>query len=394
MPSKKKPTAASGKTPTASNQPTMSAAKATVTAWFERWKQLLCPAWTAWTAWRETIAIPTNVRRYARFGGAGLVAVIIVLSGYLWAIHRPLDFGEQTWAIQSGDTLKQVATQLVERGVIDQKWVLTLLAGDRDRHIRPGEYRFPPGTSLDDFMQSIVRGRSQIGIKVTILEGWTFRQMRAHLRKARKLKADTAGLSDQQIMAQLGHPELHPEGRFFPDTYTYTAGESDLSIYRKAFELMQKKLDYAWENRDDDLILADKDEALIMASIIEKESWVAEEKRKIAGVFYNRLKKKMRLQTDPTVIYGLGAKFNGNLTRAHLKADTPYNTYTRKGFPPTPISLPGDDSLAATMHPEHTDAYYFVAKGGGLHQFSVTLAQHNKAVWEHIRRARRNKKTQ
>ena len=321
---------------------------------------------------------------------------MVFVVGLLWAINRPLDFGDQTWVIKPGDTLGQVATQLVERDVIAQTALLKLLAyrGDRGRRIRFGEYRFPPGTSLREFLQRIVRGQGRVGIKVTILEGWTFSRMRAHLRDARKLKQITATMSDQQIMAQLGHPELHPEGRFFPDTYAYTAGESDLSIYRKAFELMQKKLDYAWENRDDDLILADKDEALIMASIIEKESWVAEEKRKIAGVFYNRLKKKMRLQTDPTVIYGLGAKFNGNLTRAHLKADTPYNTYTRKGFPPTPISLPGDDSLAATMHPEHTDAYYFVAKGGGLHQFSVTLAQHNKAVWEHIRRAKRNKKTQ
>ncbi len=321
---------------------------------------------------------------------------MVFVVGLLWAINRPLDFGDQTWVIKPGDTLGQVATQLVERDVIAQTALLKLLAyrGDRGRRIRFGEYRFPPGTSLREFLQRIVRGKGRVGIKVTILEGWTFSRMRAHLRDARKLKADTAGMSDQQIMAKLGHAQLHPEGRFFPDTYTYTAGESDLSIYREAFELMQKKLDYAWENRDDDLILADKDEALIMASIIEKESWVAEEKRKIAGVFYNRLKKKMRLQTDPTVIYGLGPKFNGNLTRAHLKADTPYNTYTRNGFPPTPISLPGDDSLAATMHPEHTDAYYFVAKGGGLHQFSVTLAQHNKAVWEHIRRARRNKKTQ
>ena len=400
MPYKKKPAPASGKNPSASNKPTASRAQATQSAWFKRCQQWLKPLrWRAWTARtartarREKIATPSQARLYARFGGAGLVAVIIVIGGYLWAIHRPLDFGEQIWAIESGDTLKQVATQLVERGVIEQKWVLTVLAGDRDRQIRPGEYRFPPGTSLDDFVRNIVSGRSQVGFRVTIIEGWTFHQMRAHLRKARKLKPDTASMSNRQIMAKLGHPKLHPEGRFFPDTYTYTAGQSDLSIYREAFELMQKKLEHAWETRDDDLNLADQEQALILASIIQKESWVAEEQRKVAGVFYNRLKKKMRLQTDPTVIYGLGTKFNGNLTRAHLKADTPYNTYTRNGFPPTPISLPGDAALAAAMRPQHTEAYYFVAKGGGLHQFSVTLEQHNQAVWEHIRRAKRNKKT-
>lgn len=347
----------------------------------------------AWLKRLGPIQCPANAR--PAVVGLGLLGLIVV-GGYLWAIHRPLDFGEQTWVIKPGDTLSQVAAQLMEREVIAQTLMLKLLAyhDDLGRQIRAGEYRFPPGTSLNEFLQRVVSGKGQIGIKVIILEGWTFHQMRAHLRKARELKQVTAGMSDRQIMAELGHPELHPEGRFFPDTYSYTAGQTDLSIYREAFQLMRKKLDLAWENRADDLLLADPNEALIMASIIEKESWIAEEQRKIAGVFYNRMVKKMRLQTDPTVIYGLGSGFNGNLTRAHLKADTPYNTYTRNGLPPTPISLPSDDSLEAAMHPTSTDAYYFVASGGGRHQFSETLEQHNKAVSEYIRRKKSSKKKQ
>ena len=353
-----------------------AAASASASAWLKRVGRL---------GWSK---IQAKARRYAGIALWGLLGFLVIISGYLWAIHRPLDFGEQTWVIKSGDTLNRVAMQLIDREVIDYALVLKLLAykGDRGRQIRAGEYRFPPKTSLNEFLQRIVSGRGQVGIKVTIIEGWAFRHMRAHLRKAPKLKQVTAEMSDRQIMAELGHPNLYPEGQFFPDTYTYTAGQSDLSIYRKAFQLMRNKLDLAWENRASGLILADQNEALIMASIIEKESWVAKEQPKIAGVFYNRLKKGMRLQTDPTVIYGLGAGFDGNLTRAHLKADTHYNTYTRKGLPPTPISLPGDDAIKAALHPISTDAYYFVAKGGGKHQFSETLAQHNKAVQEYIRR--------
>ncbi len=337
--------------------------------------------------------IPAKAQPVIIYAGLGLLGLSIALGGFLWAIHRPLDFGEQVWVIKPGDTLNQVATQLVEQGVIKQTVLLKLLAyrGDLGRQMRSGEYRFPPATSLNEFLQRISRGKGQIGIKVTILEGWTFRQMRAHLRIARNLKSVTAGLSDRQIMAQLGHPKLHPEGRFFPDTYAYVSGQTDLSIYRKAYRLMQDKLDFAWENREDDLRLANKEEALIMASIVQKESWVTDEQPEIAGVFYNRLKKGMRLQTDPTVIYGLGVNFDGNLTRAHLKADTPYNTYTRNGFPPTPISLPGDDALAAVMHPKRTTAYYFVAKGGGRHHFSQTLAEHNKAVRAYLRKLKQQK---
>ena len=352
---------------------------------------------SAWLQRRfKNLKRPAKPRR-AVLVKLGLAAGLIVVLGYgYWTINRPLDFGEQTWVIKPGDTLGQVAAQLVERDVIAHALPLKLLAykGDRGRHIRSGEYRIPPQTSLKEFLRRIVNGKGQVGIKVTIIEGWTFREMRAHLKKARKLKHDTAGMSDRQIMAKLGHPDLHPEGRFFPDTYTYATGQSDLSVYRAAFDLMREKLDFAWEKRAPHLKLANRDEALILASIIEKESWIAEEKRKIAGVFYNRLAKKMRLQTDPTVIYGLGPKFNGNLTRAHLKIDTIYNTYTRKGLPPTPISLPGADALTAAVRPAPTKAYYFVASVGGRHQFSETLAEHNRAVRAHVRRYKNAQKKQ
>ena len=320
-----------------------------------------------------------------------LITLSVAFGYYYRAINRALDFGEQTLVITHGDTLGQVALQLVERGVIDETRWLRLLArkDDLGRQIHPGIYRFPEGTTLTEFMQRIAHGKGLVGSRVTILEGWNFKRMRKKLRQSPNLKQTTAAMTGKQIMAKLGHPDLHPEGQFFPDTYYYTAGQTDLSIYRQAFQLMRKKLDLAWENRADNLQIASKEEALIMASIIEKESYIAEEQRRVAGVFHNRLKKGMRLQTDPTVIYGMGAAYKGNITRAHLKIDTPYNTYRRNGLTPTPISLPGEDALEAAVNPVETDAYYFVSKGSGLHQFSETLAQHNQAVNEHIRKRKR-----
>ena len=322
-------------------------------------------------------------------GAAGYAGYAGFERYYNWAINRALDFGEQTWVIKYGDTLSQVALQLVERDVIDKTWPLKLLAhrkGDLDRQIHPGIYRFPEGTTLTEFLQRIVNGKGQVGARVTILEGWTFKQMREKLRQAPNLKQTTAAMSGEQIMAELGHPELHPEGQFFPDTYHYITSQTDLSLYRQAFQLMRKKLDLAWESRADNLQISSKDDALIMASIIEKESYIAEEQRMVASVFHNRLKKGMRLQTDPTVIYGLGDAYKGNLTRAHLKKDGRYNTYRRNGLTPTPISLPGEDALEAAVNPVRTEYYYFVSKGDGLHKFSETLVQHNRAVNRYIRK--------
>ena len=324
---------------------------------------------------------------------AGLVTVILAAIGfYSWETNRLRDFGAHIWVIESGDSLGKVANKLVDNGVINNSVILRILAsGKAARTIQAGEYRFDKHMSLREFLDNVTRGKSQVGIKLTILEGWNFNQLRSELSRSTKLNHITATMSGGEIMAELGYPNLHPEGRFFPDTYYYKAGETDLSVYRQAFELMQQKLDDAWRKRKADLPLTTKNEILIMASIIAKESYVAAEQPRIAAVFYNRLNKGMRLQTDPTVIYGLGEKFDGNLTRRHLKSDTPYNTYTRNGLPPTPISLPGWDALIAAARPARTDEYYFVASGGGRHHFSKTLQQHNAAVRKYILNRAANK---
>jgi len=318
-----------------------------------------------------------------------LTVVALAVLYYAWAVNRPLDFGDEVWVIAPGDTLSAVAARLVEREVIAESVSLKLLArpGDLGRQVRSGAYRFPAGISLREFLRRVVTGAGQVGIKITFIEGWTFAQMRAEIAAAPRLKHTTAGLSEADIMAALGAPGVHPEGRFFPDTYRYAAGQTDLSVYRQAYQLMQDKLAAAWAARDDGVPLESAGEALIIASIIEKESQITAEQPRIAGVFYNRLRAGMRLQTDPTVIYGLGERLRGKLRRKHLRIDTPYNTYTRHGLPPTPISLPGADALRAAVRPESTDAYYFVASGGGAHHFSATLDQHNRAVRRY--RARR-----
>lgn len=350
-----------------------------------RWRKAAA-AWAArqWTRWWPT----SRPRQVVAAAGLAMFGALVVAGGYYaWAVNRALDFGDAVWVIERGDTLSAIAERLVARGVIAETVSLRLLArpGDLGRQVRSGAYRFPPGISLRQFLRRVVTGAGQVGIKITFIEGWTFARMRAELRAAPKLRHATAGMSGADIMAALGAPGVHPEGRFFPDTYRYAAGQTDLSVLRQAYQLMQDKLAGAWAARSRKVPLDSADEALIVASIIEKESQIRAEQPRIAGVFYNRLRKGMRLQTDPTVIYGLGANLRGKLRRKHLRIDTPYNTYTRHGLPPTPISLPGADALRAAVQPQATEAYYFVAKGGGAHHFSVTLDQHNKAVRKYAR---------
>ncbi len=302
------------------------------------------------------------------------------------AVTKQLSFTYDTFLINSGDTLNGIADRLVSEGVLTEPWSLRLLAKWRGigGSIQAGEYKFPERMDLREFLDRIVTGKGQIDVKITIVEGWTFQQMRQALKQAPKLKQVTADWSDQQIMTTLGYPDLHPEGQFYPDTFYYRANDTDLEILEKSFALMQQKLAQAWQSRASDLPLDDPYQVLILASIIEKETQVREEQPTIAGVFMNRLNKGMRLQTDPTVIYGIGDAYDGDITREHLNTDTPYNTYTRSGLTPTPISLPGEDSLMATVKPSKTDAYYFVAKGGGRHKFSRTLKEHNAAVRKYI----------
>ncbi len=335
-------------------------------------------------------AVKAKSRRF-KIMSMWLLGGAVLLVYLAQAAYRPRDFGEQTWTIARGDTLAQITAQLLAREVIGEtlSWRLLARLDGLGTRLRVGEYRFPKAISLNRFLRNIAAGKGQVGIKITILEGWNFAKMRAELRAAAHLKPSTASMSAAQIMAALEHPDLHPEGRFFPDTYHYTAGATDLSVYRQAFDLMREKLDVAWQNRADNLAIDSKTGALILASIIEKESYVAAEQRKVSGVFHNRLEQGMRLQADPTVIYGLGDKYRGNITRAHLKTRTKYNTYTNAGLPPTPISLPGMSALQAATQPLRTEDLYFVAKGRGLHTFSQTLREHNKAVRAYIKRQRK-----
>jgi len=233
----------------------------------------------------------------------------------------------------------------------------------------------------------MVRGDETLAV-VRLIEGWTFRQFRAELAKADALKPTTALMSDEQLMQAIGAPGVAPEGRFHPDTYAYSKGSSDLAVLKRAYRAMQKRLDAAWQERAADTPLQTPDDALVLASIVEKETGVGADRGRVAGVFVNRLRIGMPLQTDPTVIYGLGPSFDGNLRKRDLQTDTPFNTYTRAGLPPTPIAMPGKAALLAAVRPDPTKALYFVSRGDGSSEFSDTLADHNRAVNRYQRRSK------
>ena len=315
-----------------------------------------------------------------------LIGLAVAWQHYQSAVNQPLNFPSQTFAVVAGDTLGKVAQRMADQGIIGHSLYLKILSKQRGlgHHIRTGEYLTSDITSLNNFLDRIVSGKGIVDLRLTIIEGWTFKQMRMALKEAAGVQQLTADLTDQEVMQKLGFPELHPEGQFYPDTYLYQKGESDLNILKRAMDLMSSHLDQSWQMRTPEVLLRTPYELLILASIIEKETQARDEQPTIAGVFYNRIKKGMRLQTDPTVIYGIGDAYDGNITRAHLRTDTPYNTYTRDGLPPTPICLPGEDSLLAAANPKNTPAFYFVAKGGGRHHFSKTLKEHNQAVQKYI----------
>jgi UPF0755 protein len=252
------------------------------------------------------------------------------------------------------------------------------LSGDA-RKIKAGSYELDAGTTPRSLLEKLVQGEEALR-SVTLVEGWTFRQVLSALKKADQLKPLAQDLPMDAIMAQLGMPGTHPEGRFFPDTYTYAKGSTDLAVLQRAKRAMDKKLAAAWAQRAPGSPLQSPDQALILASIVEKETGRASDRPQIAAVFSNRLRIGMRLQTDPTVIYGLGESFDGNLRRIDLQTDTPWNTYTRAGLPPTPIAMPGKASLLAAVQPAQSKALYFVARGDGTSQFSATLDEHNRAV--------------
>ena len=294
--------------------------------------------------------------------------------------------------VERGDSFAKVLQRLRDSGVTeghDLEWQVLAKQLRAAGRIQVGEYPLDPGTTPRALLLRMRDGKV-LSYRFTIVEGWNVRQLRAALAKARPLRQETAELDDAALMKTLGHPGQHPEGRFLPETYAYTRNDSDLDLLKRAHAALDKALDAAWQSRAADLPLASKDEALVLASIVEKETGIASERAQIAGVFLRRIKLGMRLQTDPTVIYGMGSAYAGNLRKADLLADTPYNTYTRDGLPPTPIAMVGADALQAVTHPADGDALYFVAvgDGSGKHVFSKTLAEHQAAVREYIRRYR------
>lgn len=328
-------------------------------------------------------------RKVLRFlGGLALLltvglAVLMIGVG-LW-LHQPLALKKTPVEldIELGQSPHEVAKAWVDAGVQVSPWLLYqwFRWSGESRKIRAGSYELSEPVTPKQLLNRLVAGEQSFE-RVRLIEGWTFRQMRAALAQAPGLRQDTAGLSPDKLMAAIGASGIPPEGRFFPDTYAYAKGSSDLKIYDRAYRAMSRQLERAWTLRTDQTsaLLVHPDDVLKLASIVEKETARAEDRALIAGVFVNRLRKGMPLQTDPTVIYGLGERFDGNLRRSDLKRDGPFNTYTRTGLPPTPIALPGREALHAAVQPAATPAIYFVARGDGTSQFSETLDEHNRAV--------------
>lgn len=311
-----------------------------------------------------------------------LLASVVFAAGAWW-LQQPVPMKSEVVEItvEPGMSARAVVQALVKGGVdVDPQllywWVR--LSGQA-RQIKAGSYEISRGPTPRTLLAKLVRGEVAQR-SVTLAEGLTFAQWRVTLRNAPHLRQEGQDLDPEALMARLGRPGVHPEGRFFPSTYTYAKGSSDLALLRRAMQEMDQRLAAVWVRRAPDSPLRTPDEALILASIVEKETGRASDRGQISGVFNNRLRKGMLLQTDPTVIYGLGEKFDGNLRKRDLQTDTPWNTYTRKGLPPTPIAMPGQESLLAAVQPEQTSALYFVARGDGTSAFSATLEEHNRAV--------------
>ena len=321
-----------------------------------------------------------------------LLVIAAVAGAAVWWLNRPLALASDTVevSIELGTSPRDIAQAWVQAGVQAPPLLLYewFRWSGQSRKIRAGSYEIGPGVTPIALLSKMVRGDETLAV-VRLIEGWTFRQFRAELAKADALKPTTAAMTDDQLMQALGAPAgLSPEGRFHPDTYAYSKGSSDLAVLKRAYHAMQKRLDAAWQERAPDSPLRSADDALVLASIVEKETGVGADRGRVAGVFVNRLRIGMPLQTDPTVIYGLGEAFDGNLRKRDLLADTPYNTYTRAGLPPTPIAMPGKASLLAAVRPDPTKALYFVSRGDGSSEFSETLADHNRAVNRYQRRSK------
>ena len=319
--------------------------------------------------------------------GITLIVVMVMAGWLLLELHNfkqtPLVVSEagEFIVVEPGSNLTRIGEELERRGVISSALYFRLWSRwqEASANIHIGEYALTPTMLPLELLENMVSGKV-VQHSFTIVEGWSFKQLLAALSQHDKIKVTLQGVDDGEIMARLGAEGEHPEGRFLPDTYHFPANSSDIDFLKRAYKAMAVRLEQEWQQREEGLPLKTPYEALILASIIEKETAVASERAEIAGVFIRRLRLNMRLQTDPTVIYGMGEAFDGNIRRRDLRRDTPYNTYTRKGLPPTPIAMPSGDAIHAALHPKPGHTLYFVAKGDGSHYFSSTIEEHNRAV--------------
>ncbi|WP_047549274.1 endolytic transglycosylase MltG [Methylotenera sp. G11] len=315
-----------------------------------------------------------------------LLSIISAILFSAWLVHyaiSPLKLqpSSQEILIQPKSGLKSIANQLVAQGVLKEPWRFMFLARllNKEQYLQAGTYTLNKNISPYQLLLSLNHGKTTQG-SITFIEGRTFEQMRQKLAVNDAVRQSIKGLSEADILKLIGSPYTVAEGLFFPDTFYFDRNSPDIELLRISYNAMQTKLEKAWQGRDQNLPYKDSYQALIMASIIEKETGKADERPMIAGVFVNRLRLGMRLQTDPTVIYGMGIRFDGNIRKKDLSIDTPYNTYTRSGLPPTPIAMPGMAAIEAALHPADTKALYFVGKGDGSHAFSNNLDEHNRAV--------------
>ncbi len=298
-------------------------------------------------------------------------------------MERPLHIDDEpfVYTVPRGTTISHIAQDLEAAGIVESALRLELQArwnGSASR-IKAGEYALKPGLTPLGLLDLLVAG-TVVQYPFTIVEGWTFSDLRRRVSQSSVFVQTLQGLSDDEVMTRLGLEGVHPEGRFFPETYYFPTGSSDVQLLQRAFRAMSTYLNAAWARRTDGLPLSSPEEVLVLASIVEKETGAAEERARIAGVFVSRLRRGMRLETDPTVIYGMGDRFDGNLTKTDLRRDTPYNTYTRKGLPPTPIAIAGAAAIDAVVAPIEDGSLYFVSKGDGRHVFSTSYEDHRKAV--------------
>ena len=318
-----------------------------------------------------------------------LAATVGLTGWFAWYATHPLPVGQTptSFTLEPGGSLRSIARQLTDSHVLPEPWRFILLAKlmGQSQRIQAGSYELVTAPTPLDLLTKLTNG-DVTQASLTIVEGWSVRDLRAAIARNPDLKHDTLQLSDAELLADLGLQGGRTEGLFFPDTYHFPKGSSERIVFQRAAERMRVQLAREWPQRVEGLPYKDPYEALIMASIVEKETGQSKDRPMIAAVFVNRLRKGMRLQTDPSVIYGLGDTFDGNLTKQHLLTDTPYNTYTRTGLPPTPIALPSLASLRAALHPAASPVLYFVARGDGSSQFSSTLAEHNQAVSRYQRK--------